>query len=597
MATVQFYDRGKVDDLLAGKADKSTVEPLLFSQYYPDGSVKSAAEFTAGIKYDAPDTTNRTITVKPFCNTGTATDDNSSLAGHVVIPPFVDAQGNGYISDDGTRCKVVGVNGGSSPYGSNTGLTTIVTPTTVTSIGEDAFNGCTSLTSVSLPAVMTTIGESAFNRCTSLTSVSLPAVTGIGRSAFGSCTALSSISLPAVTTIENSAFAECFALSSISLPAVTKVEKWAFDGCNNLSSVDFGNIPRSSVPTLSINAFESVPTTCKIIVPYTQYNEWKAASGWSALPQEFVRHAEKSDKPATFTTGNLAEFDADGNPVDSGVKPSDKLASTSAAPAWVSGTPYTANALVTYNGAVYRCKANTVSPHTATPDADTTHWEAKKVSDLFLPLAGGTMTGDIGIQASYGIVFSSGDADAVKLEIGYLDGTQVPKLGSRFLAYLDALPYSLVTKTISNNAVALDDRAVNLIVQETGQTNIVIGFPAETQGKVRDFVLYFDCSEFPPAIQWNTYAELLGESTTSLDPEEGMNVYAFTEISRNKFYVSHKLLTSLVNNAPADIESLIAAMNSLGYDTSSMTTLDDIREALGLPETTTLEDCEKAILN
>lgn len=40
----------------------------------------------------------------------------------------------------------------------------------------------------------------------------------------------------------------------------------------------------------------------------------------------------KADKPATFTTGNLAEFDVDGNPVDSGVKASDKLDSEAAAP-------------------------------------------------------------------------------------------------------------------------------------------------------------------------------------------------------------------------------------------------------------------------
>ena len=74
----------------------SLVVPLQFAQYYPDGSVKSAAEFTQGIKYEVPDTVNRTIMVKPFCDTGDSDNDNSSLSGRVVIPPFVDAQGNGY---------------------------------------------------------------------------------------------------------------------------------------------------------------------------------------------------------------------------------------------------------------------------------------------------------------------------------------------------------------------------------------------------------------------------------------------------------------------------------------------------------------------
>ena len=220
-----------------------------FAQYYPDGSVKSTTEFTQGIKYNTPDTVNRTITVKPFCNTGDSDNDNSSLVGRVVIPPFVDAQGNPYISDDGTRYKVVGVSGG-IPNELNRNLTAIVAPTTVTNIGDSAIENCRSLTSVSFPAV-TNIAYHAFNYCTSLT------------------------------------------------------------------SVDFGDTPRSSVPTLGVNAFSGVPTSCKIIVPYTQYDEWKAADGWKDLQQEFVRHAEKADKPATFTAGNLAALDANGNPTDS----------------------------------------------------------------------------------------------------------------------------------------------------------------------------------------------------------------------------------------------------------------------------------------
>ena len=274
---------------LAGKASKSDVDPLLFAQYYPDGSVKSAAEFTAGIQYDAPDTTNRTITVKPFCSTGDSANDNSGLKGRVVIPPFVDAQGNGYITDDGTRFKVVGV--GSSeqqPFGGGI-LTAIVAPDTVTTIGVGAFYDCTVLNSVSLPAVM-----------------------DIGNNAFSSCTALASVSFPITATIGNYAFNSCTSLTFISLPAATTIGESAFGNCSLLDSVDFGDTPRPSVPTLGSGAFYSVPTSCKIIVPYAQYDAWKAAGGWSALQQEFVRHPEKADKPATFTAGNLATLTAQG---------------------------------------------------------------------------------------------------------------------------------------------------------------------------------------------------------------------------------------------------------------------------------------------
>jgi hypothetical protein len=281
------------------KATGDALEPMLFAQYYPDGAVKSAAEFTPGIEYNDPDTTNRTITVKPFCNTGTAAN-NSSLSGRVVIPPFVDGDDNPFISDDGTRFKVVGVSSGYI-YAPNADLTAIVAPSTVTSI--EAY---------------------AFVNCTSLASVSLPAATSIGIGAFYGCTSLASVSLPAATSIEAYAFAGCTSLASVSLPAATRIEaSYAFRSCTSLASVDFGDTPRLSVPSLGSGAFNSVPTSCKIIVPYTQYDAWTAASGWSSLQQEFVRHAEKADKPATFTEGNLAEFDSNGNLVDSGKKSSD----------------------------------------------------------------------------------------------------------------------------------------------------------------------------------------------------------------------------------------------------------------------------------
>ena len=269
----------EVEALRTGKANKSDVDPILFARYYPDGSVKSAAEFTAGIKYDAPDTVNRTITVKTFCNTGDSENDNSNLEGRVVIPPFVDAQGNPYITDDGTRYKVVGVSGGESEESSDN-LTAVVAPSTVTTIMSDAFYYCTALTSISLPSTV---------------------------------------------TIENDAFNSCDVLTTVTLPAATTIGDYAFAYCGALTSVDFGGTPRSSVPSLGTNAFNGVPATCKIIVPYTQYDAWIAAENWRDLPQEFVRHSEKADKPATFTTGNLAKFDANGNLVDSGRKVDDAI--------------------------------------------------------------------------------------------------------------------------------------------------------------------------------------------------------------------------------------------------------------------------------
>ena len=297
----------------------ASADPLLFAQYYPDGSVKSTAEFTPGIKYDEPDEDNRTITVKPFCNTGVPDNDNSNLSGRVVIPPFVDKQGTGYISDDGTKFKVVGVSSYDGTTLVNTNLTAIVAPTTVMNIGDGTFSDCDALTTVSIPAA-TGIGDAAFAYCDALTTVSLPAATGIGDGAFHTCTNLVSVSFPAATNIGGVAFFDCTNLVSVSLPAAMHIRDGAFFSCSSLSSVDFGDAPREEVPSLGGSAFDGIPETCKIIVPYTQYDEWKVASDWVAWRLDFVRHPEKADKPATFTAGNLAKFDANGNPIDSGIK-------------------------------------------------------------------------------------------------------------------------------------------------------------------------------------------------------------------------------------------------------------------------------------
>ena len=66
-------------------------------------------------------------------------------------------------------------------------LTSVEIPSSVTSIGTYAFQGCTSLTSVEIPSSVTSIGTFAFQSCTSLTSIEIPSsVTSIGTYAFGS---------------------------------------------------------------------------------------------------------------------------------------------------------------------------------------------------------------------------------------------------------------------------------------------------------------------------------------------------------------------------------------------------------------------------
>ena len=118
------------------------------------------------------------------------------------------------------------------------GLTSIEIPSSVTSIGEYAFNDCISLTSIKIPSSVTSIGYRAFYSCTSLTSLEIPSsVTSIRIETFCGCNNLISIKIPSsVTSIGNSAFSFCSNLVSIEIPSsVTSIGRDAFKYCDNLT--------------------------------------------------------------------------------------------------------------------------------------------------------------------------------------------------------------------------------------------------------------------------------------------------------------------------------------------------------------------------
>ena len=147
-------------------------------------------------------------------------------------------------------------------------------PSSVTKIGDSAFDGCPLLESVTIPDGVLDIGAHAFCCCDGLENILIPqSVTNIGTRAFGSCYNLRSFAVdPAnrfysardgfllnkdgtvlvqgvngvevmipegVTAIGEAAFEDCSRLEAVEIPnSVTDIGGWAFSGCDSLMDVE-----------------------------------------------------------------------------------------------------------------------------------------------------------------------------------------------------------------------------------------------------------------------------------------------------------------------------------------------------------------------
>ena len=155
-----------------------------------------------------------------------------------------------------------------NPAQDTSALTSITIPSSVTSIGERAFDG-SGLASVTFAAgsQLATIGDYAFEEISGLASITIPAsVTSIGENAF-TYSGLTTVSFGAgsqLATIGAGAFQFISGLTSITIPdSVTSIGDYAFSGASSLARIIF----KGNAPTLEgTQVFEQVAAGAKAVL-------------------------------------------------------------------------------------------------------------------------------------------------------------------------------------------------------------------------------------------------------------------------------------------------------------------------------------------
>lgn len=132
-------------------------------------------------------------------------------------------------------------------------------PDGITSISESLFQGCGNITSLELADSVKSIGNHAFNNCVGLTSITIPSgITSIGDNAFISCDNLTTATLPtfALDYISKNK------LQNVVINGGTSIDERAFYNCANLKSIEM-----NSASLIGAQAFYNCTNLTRIDLP------------------------------------------------------------------------------------------------------------------------------------------------------------------------------------------------------------------------------------------------------------------------------------------------------------------------------------------
>ena len=118
---------------------------------------------------------------------------------------------------------------------------TVRIPKGVKKIGAKAFYGNIGIEKVIMPSTVKTIGKEAFSNCRNLQGIKLPkGIKKVENKAFENCSSLEKIIIPeSVKSIGSKAFANCKNLTDLTVKSSkTKVEGDSFKGCKKIGNMN-----------------------------------------------------------------------------------------------------------------------------------------------------------------------------------------------------------------------------------------------------------------------------------------------------------------------------------------------------------------------
>ena len=189
-----------------------------------------------------------------------------------------------------------------------------VIPSSVTSIGNYAFEDCSNLTSIEIPSSVISIGNYAFISCSSLTSIEIPeGVTSIGEYAFSHCSSLTSIEISSsVTSIGNGAFLYCD-----NLTIICKSDSYAYSFAKE-NNINVDTSEQTIVKFNDENLYSRIKEICNDLGKVKDYNDEKREITVNIIKE--IKSLDLSNSQISDLTGiekfkGLKELNLDNNKI------------------------------------------------------------------------------------------------------------------------------------------------------------------------------------------------------------------------------------------------------------------------------------------